>query len=330
MKWLGMNQHVDNHPINHPLGERQSPPAATRQRQHQRQRQRQVAQRFTVHAQAWQDYYQAQASDLPSRIYQRRHAYALDLIDQLELPAGSPTLEVGPGAGATTVALARRGLTVTAIDATSALLELTRHQVEAADLAETGTGTGQVGLVLGDAHHLPVAEGRVELAVALGVLPWLHTPAQAVAELARVLRPGGHLIVSADNHARLTNWLDPLWNPALRPLRQAVKALLEATGRWRPRDHGVPATYHRIGEVDRLLESAGLERHGGLTLGFGPFTLGGRPVLPKRLGIWVDRRLQQLADHGTPWLRSAGAHYLVIARKPTSDNDSHSPYAAEW
>jgi ubiquinone/menaquinone biosynthesis C-methylase UbiE len=315
------HHHHQHQQVNLPRGEQQPTPTAVpatatrqqrQQQQRQQQRQRQVTQRFAVHARAWQDFYQA--SDLSSRIYQRRHARTLGLIDQLDLPAGSAALEVGPGAGYTTVALARRGLKVTAIDATPALLELTRRQVEAADLPTPGPG--QVGLLLGDTHQLPVADARFEVAVALGVLPWLHTPAQAVAELARVLRPGGHLVVSADNHARLTHWLDPLWNPALRPVRQAVKALLGATGRWRPRDHGVPATYHRLGEVDRLLTRAGLERRAGVTLGFGPLTLAGRPVLPKRIGQRVDRRLQQLADRGVPWLRSAGAHYLVIARTP--------------
>ncbi len=306
------DQHQHQHQqqqVSPPRGEQHptpTAPAATRQRQ--------VTQRFAVHARAWQDHYQS--SDLPSRIYQRRHARTLALLDQLNLPAGSPALEVGPGAGYTTVALARRGLTVTAIDATPALLELTRRQVEAADLPLPGTGQGQVGLLLGDTHQLPVADARFEVAVALGVLPWLHTPAQGVAELARVLRPGGHLIVSADNHARLTHRLDPWRNPALRPIRPAVKALLEVAKLREPRDRGVAATYHRTEEVDRLLVGAGLERRGGVTLGFGPLTLFGHPVLPPRPGQWVDRRLQQLADRGVPWLRSAGAHYLVMARKP--------------
>ncbi len=297
------NQH--HHQQGSPPGGEQHPtPANTIQQR--------VIQRFAAQAGAWQDRYQA--SDLPSRIYQRRHARALGLVDQLGLPAGSPALEIGPGAGHTTVALARRGLQVTAIDATPTLLELTRRQVEAADLP----GTGRVGLLLGDTHHLPVADAHVDVVVALGVLPWLHTPAQAIAELARVLRPGGHLVVSADNHARLTHRLDPWRNPALRPLQQAVKARAGAMGWWQRRDHGfgVAATYHRIGEVDRLLRVAGLERRGGVTLGFGPLTLGGRRVLPQRLGLWMDRRLQRLADHGVPWLRSAGDHYLVMARKP--------------
>src|SRR6266516_3927682 len=103
-----------------PAGEEHPTPTAPRQWQ----RQRQVTQRFAAQAQAWQDRYQA--SDLRSRIYQRRHARTLGLIDQLNLPPASPALEVGPGAGYTTVALARRGLTVTALDATPTLLELTR------------------------------------------------------------------------------------------------------------------------------------------------------------------------------------------------------------
>ncbi len=49
----------------------------------------------------------------------------------------------------------------------------------------------------GDAYALPSGPGRVDLVVSIGVLQALSRPEQALAEVARVLRPGGTLLLEA-------------------------------------------------------------------------------------------------------------------------------------
>jgi len=51
--------------------------------------------------------------------------------------------------------------------------------------------------VAGDAYALPSGAGRVDLVVSIGVLQALSRPEQVLAEVARVLRPGGSLVVEA-------------------------------------------------------------------------------------------------------------------------------------
>ena len=267
-----------------------------------------VTERFQTHARSWQDLYQA--TDASSHIYQLRHARALGLIDQLELLAGSHVLEVGSGAGYTAVALAYRGFQVEALDATPALLDIAQRAAADASV------TSRVRATLGDVHRLPFADGRFDLVVALGVMPWLHAPALGLAEMARALRPGGYLIISADNRGRLTHLLDPLLNPALRPVRQAAKTVLRAGRLWQPQDHGVLATYHSVRQFDRMIAAVGLERRGGATFGFAPLTVLGHKVVPERSALQLHVWLQGLADRRLPWLRSAGAQYLVLATKP--------------
>jgi SAM-dependent methyltransferase len=58
-----------------------------------------------------------------------------------------------------------------------------------------------------DVHRLDVPTERYRLVVALGVVPWLHSPEVAVREMARVLRVAGHLIVNTDDRHRLTHFL---------------------------------------------------------------------------------------------------------------------------
>ena len=271
--------------------------------------QRRVTERFEVHAGFWDDLYQR--TDVFARIHQHRLRLALGLIDGLALPPGTRRmLEVGCGAGHTAVALAQRGFQVEAMDPTPTLLQIARQNA-----AEAGVA-GRIRFLLGDAHQLPLEDGSVPLVVALGVVPWLHTPAAAVREMARVLQPGGYLVVNADHRYRLSFLLDPLHTPPLAPLRSAAKRALGAVGLWHPRPDVVPATYHGIAEFDRILADAGLERLRGSAYGFGPFTLFGRRVLPERLGVRLHLWLQRLADRGVPLVRSTGAQYMVVARKP--------------
>jgi SAM-dependent methyltransferase len=54
---------------------------------------------------------------------------------------------------------------------------------------------GSLALVLGDAWRLPLAAGTLDAILAAGLIPHLDDPAAALAELARVTRPGGRLAV---------------------------------------------------------------------------------------------------------------------------------------
>ena len=47
----------------------------------------------------------------------------------------------------------------------------------------------------GDLSHLPVADGQVDLALAILVLHHVPSPAEALAELRRIVKPGGRLLV---------------------------------------------------------------------------------------------------------------------------------------
>ncbi len=241
-------------------------------------------------------------------IHQERRTLALEWIDGLALPQGAEVLEVGCGAGLTTVALAERGLRTTAIDSAPAMIDLTLA------LASEHGVTGAVEASVADVHALPFADASFDLVLALGVLPWLHSPGRAIDEMARVLRPGGHLVANVDNVYRLHYLLDPRLNPVLASSRRLVGRSLRRAGVL----HGgepTPVRLERPGQFDAILDRAGLAVVRGSILGFGPFTFWRRPVLSERRGMRLHRRLQDLADRGVPGVRSTGSQYLVMARR---------------
>ena len=257
---------------------------------------------FRREAAFWDEIYVG--SDVYALIHQQRRERALRWIDGLGLPRGARVLEVGCGAGHTAIALARRGFDVDATDAVDAMVELAQARVSEAEPEL------QLRVSRADAQQLPFDDGTFDAALALGVIPWLPDPPAALRELARVVRPGGCVVLNADNRSRLTHLLDPARNPKLVPLQEAIR---RARGRGESSDPGT--TLHSRREFGRLLAAAGLTVERSETLGFGQFTLLGRRVVPARAGVRLHRGLQQLADRGVPVVRATGAQYLVLARR---------------
>lgn len=262
---------------------------------------------FEAIAPYWRDIYGA--SGVQAEIYRERHVAALNWVVGLAAPRGARALEIGCGAGFLAVAMARLGLRVEAIDSSPAMVELARRTAAAA----AGL-TGQISVDLGDAYALPFPGESFDLVVAIGLLPWLPRIEPAILEVARVLKPGGHVILHADNWARLNTFLDPKSNLILAPVKDRLKAVLVHFGL---RHNGLypNPTFHRRRFIDETLSRAGLMKVRSRTIGFGPFSLFSRLVIPEPFGTTLHRRMQHLADKGVPLLRSTGGHYLVVAEK---------------
>lgn len=103
--------------------------------------------------------------------------------------AGMTALDVGAGSGFISKGLVARGLKVIAVDQSARML---------AELAKDLPG---VDCRVGEADHLPVADGAVDFVFANMYLHHVPDPAVAIGEMARVLRPGGTLVITdLDEH----------------------------------------------------------------------------------------------------------------------------------
>jgi ubiquinone/menaquinone biosynthesis C-methylase UbiE len=262
--------------------------------------QREVNAYFDSAAGYWDRVYRGDS--LQAVIYRQRQAAVLDYVQASELPADSRVLEVGCGAGHLAMELAERGLRVAGVDASPAMVDATARHAQERGLAE------RVTVAVADAHALPFEPGDFELVVAVGLIPWLHAPETAVAEMARVLRPGGKLVLTADNRARLVNFTDPRLMPSLATRRLAQ---LGARRRRQP-----VSRLDYPSSVDRLVVGSGLRPIARRTVGFGPLTFLGHPLFDDRRSIRLNRRLQALADRGVHGLKWTGWHYVIHAGKP--------------
>jgi SAM-dependent methyltransferase len=124
------------------------------------------------------------------RVAARQDAAAAALAERVRefvLPRGDErALDVGTGAGALALALAPLVREVVGIDRVPELLELARERAAA---------FGNVELVEGDAAALPFPDSSFDLGATMRTLHHVPRPELVLAELTRVTRPGGRVLV---------------------------------------------------------------------------------------------------------------------------------------
>jgi ArsR family transcriptional regulator len=107
--------------------------------------------------------------------------------------------------------------------------------IEAAARRTRGSGRDQVfpsraRFAVGDMHAMPLEDATVDVALLLHVLGYSHDPALALSEAARVLRPGGRVVVATlleHPHADVTSRYGHV-NAGLQP--GGLARLLERAG----------------------------------------------------------------------------------------------------
>lgn len=155
------------------------------------------------------------------------------LLERLETRPADRALDVGTAAGNTARALAPRVAEVTGLDLTPAM----REEFEAAARA---AGLGNLRFATGDVDALPFPDGSFDLVTCRRAVHHFPDPPAAMAEMARVLGPGGR--------AGFTDMSAPA-NPAAAELFNDLERARDASHR-RALDAGA---------WRRLVEGAGLE-----------------------------------------------------------------------
>lgn len=113
---------------------------------------------------------------------------AAELITRLGLAAGERLLDVACGSGNLALPAARAGAVVTAIDIAPNLVAQTRRHALAEGLPILAD--------VGDAEEMPYADGAFDTVVSMFGVMFAARPARATAQLARVCRPGGRIVLA--------------------------------------------------------------------------------------------------------------------------------------
>ena len=132
--------------------------------------------------------------DRPNSAFDIDEPVVKEIVDSL--PVGV-ALDAACGTGRHAQFLAERGHRVIGVDGSPDMLARARTRVP------------QGEFLLGDLHQLPVADAEVDLVVCALALTHIATLGPVIAEFARVLRPGGHLVISDMHPERVAQGSTP-------------------------------------------------------------------------------------------------------------------------
>lgn len=147
--------------------------------------------------------------------------------------SGLSLLDAGCGTGLALRLAAERGARVSGLDASAALLDVARGQLPDADLR------------VGDIEELPYDDAMFDVVTAFNSIQYASDPKTAVAELARVTRPGGRVAIE-------------VWG---EPARCETEVFFGRLRELAPPPPGTaaPLAVSEPGVVEGLLTAAGLE-----------------------------------------------------------------------
>jgi SAM-dependent methyltransferase len=153
----------------------------------------------------------------------------------LRLPntAGPRVLDAGAGRGTLTLALVERGYRVVALDESAAFASYLQSRLAPAAASRTPstlTGAPWPVPIHGDAAALPFVAAAFDGIVCGEVLEHLPDDATAVADLARVLRPGGVLVATVPAGRGRYSWLDRWAGHARRYELEELRTLFATRG----------------------------------------------------------------------------------------------------
>ena len=112
---------------------------------------------------------------------------ALEFLSRIHIEPGTSVLDVACGAGQTAIPMSRAGAKVTGVDIATNLIEQARARAQAENL--------DARFEEGDAEMLPFEDGSFDIVLSLIGAMFAPRPERVAAELKRVLRPGGKIVM---------------------------------------------------------------------------------------------------------------------------------------
>jgi ubiquinone/menaquinone biosynthesis C-methylase UbiE len=259
-----------------------------------------VKEYFDKHAEDWHAVYLAK--DFLSLEMQQRLRYVCNYIDTIGLKRGARVLDLGCGAGFTSLQLLQRGCIVTGIDISEKMLDVARK-----NCSHFGPERN-ITFHLGNAEQLYLQDASFDAVIALGLLEYTERDGRALHEMTRILKLGGYLILSVPNRFSFSSINIP-FNCIFNSKQLAL---------WIKKSGFKGGFPYRLNQVYRpsrircMLSGFGFDILDSVSYGFGPFVLLRKS---EKMSIYLNQILTTYSKKKIPILSECGNEHLFFCRK---------------
>ncbi len=274
-----------------------------------------VAGYFTSCSDYWCDVYDKKVSHQSFNHYAicKRMEIVLRLVSDYAGANKLTMLDMGCGTGVVMEQLLLQGHTVYGIDISPGMVDRTKQRVGRYSSASC---------MLGDMERLPVASNSIDLVLCLGGLPYLHNDWTGVAEISRVLKPGGMGIIILPNAFRLGCLFDPyyylcrIWEYLWHTIWKSNRKPLSASARNFGKNRNFRIRRYRLNGINRTLLANNLAEVRTVGVDYGPPTFFRRAILPETIAIRCSEVVRESAKKkGLTWLRAFSNQWVSSFRK---------------
>jgi ubiquinone/menaquinone biosynthesis C-methylase UbiE len=174
-----------------------------------------------------------------------RRRFALEMLEARVSP-GSSILDIGCGTGHLAGELMQRGYAACGVDLSDAMVQYAREHYNPDRFR------------VGDIEQIPFPDNTFDAVMCLGVMEYLDRDESALREMWRVLRPGGHAVITTPNSVCPFFHMDM----AVLKMRVATRPMIHRLRGKRSPANGLPQVIHRRysrSSWQKLLRSMQLE-----------------------------------------------------------------------
>lgn len=251
------------------------------------------------------------------RVVSRRKSYAFDMIRRLPNLSGGHALDVGFGSGVYIEELLRMGFECSGVDISQEMVDAGRKRLK------TFVDSGRLHLALGEVEHLPFGDNTFDLVLCIGVLGYLLRDEQALAELKRIVKPGGYLLINLTNMLSLSDldyvlrrkirrWLSP--NSGDTQTRDNPPYAMQSEYVLKKRHFNFKS--YNLWKYERIVENPDYTLVDAMTYGFEFRLLRKIKIIPVRLLDAAELFLEKLFRAvPVPYFRYSGWVYTAIFRR---------------